>query len=182
MTSLEPCFDRFRASAFRLETLREYAGQADEPRYLAYRDHAPLPDRSVRTSPWLRRMAVTTAAGKSWQRVRVVDHPLTEYERFELVTYVESAAAGEEIRIADRAADPRLASLARDFWLFDAETGSAFAALMEYDGTGCYVDSEITDAAGVIAACKAERDLALRHSLPLNAYRAERREQEIEAA
>lgn len=184
MTDLDRCFDNFTDSAFRLETLSAYAGQADEPRFIAYRDRAPLPDRSVRTSPWLRRMAVTTAAGKSWGRVHVIEYPLTEYERFELlVAYVESAAAGEEIRITDRAASPELAALGRDFWLFDSGTDHTTAAVMRYSPAGEYLDSEVTTDPAVIRACEADRDLALRYSRELNACLAEWRSgREIEAA
>ena len=120
VTGFPDCFDEFRVSAFRLETLRQYAVPAEDERIAAFREHRPLPERSVRTSPWLRRIADTTAAGKRWSRVHVVDEPLSEYVRFEMVTYRESAQAGEEIRIADRRADPALDALQTDFWLFDA--------------------------------------------------------------
>jgi hypothetical protein len=76
----------------------------------------PRPERSVRTSPWLRRIAVTTVAGKRWQRVHIVEHLLSEYLCYEIEGYVESAT-GEEISIADRAAHPDLARLGPDFWL-----------------------------------------------------------------
>ena len=180
MTDLESCFDGFGRSAFRLETLPLYDA-ADDVRFAAYRRHEPLPERSVRTSPWLQRVALTTAAGKSWQRVHVVDHPLSEYERFELVAYVESAAAGEEIRIADRAASESLAGLRRDFWLFDAGTSDATAALMTYDEGGRYLSADITRAPDVILACESWRDLATAHSVALNAYLAARCVAQIEA-
>ena len=138
-----------------------------------------MPERSVRTSPWLRNIAETTAAGKHWSRTRVVGHPLTEYERFELATYRESAEAGETIRIADRRADPSLTGLTRDFWLYDAETRHPFAAVMEYDDAGHYTGAQVTDDLVAVAACMAERDLARQHSVPLAAYLAE---MEIEAA
>jgi hypothetical protein len=182
MTDLETCFDTFTRSAFRLEALPHYAGAADEPRFDAFLRYEPLPDRSVRTSPWLRRLAVTTAAGKAWQRVRVLDQPLSEYERFELIAYVESAAAGEEIRIADRAALPADVRPRRDFWLFDAGTSGAAAALMDYDQDGRYLGSEVTSDLAVIRACMADRDLAIARSVPLNAYLAAQRQLEIEAA
>lgn len=181
MTDLESCFDKFRHTAFRLETLALY-NAADDVRFAAYRRGDPLPERSVRTSPWLRRVALTTAAGKSWQRVHVMDQPLTEYERFELIAYVESAAAGEEIRIAERAAEPVATALVRDFWLFDAGTPDAVAALMTYDVDGRYTGSEITGDAVDLRKCEAERDLALQHSVPLNAYLAARRQREHSAA
>lgn len=182
MTELERRFADFTASAFRLETLPTYAGTADDPRFAAYVSGDPLPDRSVRTSPWLRNLAVTTAAGKSWSRVHVVDYPLSDYQRYELVAYIESAAAGEEIRIAERAASAELAGLRRDFWLFDAGTDHAAAALMDYGPDGQYLGAEVTTDPAVISACEAERDLALRHSRELNAYLAARRERQTEAA
>jgi hypothetical protein len=108
-----------------------------------------------------------------------VDEPLSEYVRFEMVTYRESAQAGENIRITDRRADPALAALQADFWLFDAETDRPFAALMRYDADGHYVDAAVTTDRATVAECKAARDLALNHSVPLTAYLADK---EIEAA
>ena len=179
--TFEECFDKFRHSAFRLETLPHYEA-ADDERFAAYRDRAPLPDRSVRTSPWLRRVALTTAKGKTWQRVHVMNRNLTEYERFELIAYAESAAAGEEIRIAERGTSGDLDELRRDFWLFDAETRRPFAALMTYDPQGRYLGAEVTTDPAAIATCLAGRDLAVRYSAPLNTYLAARRQLEIEAA
>jgi hypothetical protein len=170
---LNACFDMFERSAFRLETLRAYAvGGAEEERLRAFRLGLPRPERSVRTSPWLARIAQTTAAGKSWHRVRVVGHPLTEYERYQMIGYQESAAAGDVIRIADRAAHPELAALARDFWLFDAEGPQPFAALMAYDEAGGYLGSEIAAAPEVIERCKADQRLAGRYAVPLDRYLA----------
>jgi hypothetical protein len=179
VSNLEACFEKFRSTAFRLETLPDYAMPAEDARIAAFRAGVPMPERSVRTSPWLRRMAATTAAGKSWQRVRVLEHPLNEYSRFELATYVESAAAGERIRITDRAAHPDLGALTRDFWLFDADTDHPFTALMFYDDEGGYTGAEITGAREVIRRCQAHQQLALRHSVELSAYLASR---QIEAA
>jgi hypothetical protein len=170
MSEFEACFDRFVVSAFRLETLPDYAAPAEDERIAAFRAGRPLPERSPRTSPWLRRIAETTAAGKHWSRVHVVDYPLSEYTRFEIVTYGESAAAGEDVRLTDRRADPALDALTWDFWLFDAETDHPFAALMRYSHGGEYLGAQVTDDAAVVRTCTAERDLALRHSVPLAEY------------
>ena len=111
---LTACFDLFERSAFRLETLPAYAvGGAEAERLRAFQLGLPRPERSVRTSPWLARIDQTTAAGKSWRRVRVVGWPLTEYERYQMLGYQESATAGDVIRIADRVAHPELRSLTR---------------------------------------------------------------------
>jgi hypothetical protein len=172
VTDFVACFDEFRVSAFRLETLREYAIPEEDERIAAFRERRPLPERSARTSPWLRRVADTTAAGKRWSRVHVVDEPLSEYVRFEMVTYRESAQAGEDIRITDRKADPALDALQTDFWLFDAETDQPFAAIMQYDRAGHYVGARVTSDGATVRTCKAARDLALSCSVPLAAYLA----------
>jgi hypothetical protein len=168
-------FDRFVTDVFRLETLQAYAVSEEDARLLAFRTGTPRPERSVRTEPWLARIAVTTAAGKNWQRVHVVDHPLSEYLRYELVGYVESQAAGEQIRIADRAADESLAELGEDFWLFDADSDDAYAVLMRYDDVGQFVGFEYADDHSTLERCRAERQLALRYSVSLNAYLADRK-------
>ncbi|MGH3180513.1 MAG: DUF6879 family protein [Streptosporangiaceae bacterium] len=170
---LAQCFDLFEVSAFRLETLRAYAvGGAEEERLRAFRLGLPRPERSARTSPWLARIAQTTAAGKSWRRIRVLGWPLTEYERYQMTGYQESAAAGDVIRVADRSAHPQLAALNRDFWLFDAEGPQPFAALMTYDEAGNYLGSEITTAPGAIEGCKASQSVAGRYAVALKRYLA----------
>jgi len=173
---LSACFDLFERSAFRLEVLPAYAvGGAEEERLRAFRLGLPRPERSVRTSPWLARIARTAAEGKSWRRVRVLSQPLTEYQRYQLVGYQESAAAGDVIRVADRSAHPELAALDRDFWLFDADGPRPFAALMSYDEVDSYLGSEITTAAAAIEHCKAGQRLAERFAVPLDNYLAHMR-------
>ncbi|WP_328996332.1 hypothetical protein OG394_16940 [Kribbella sp. NBC_01245] len=165
-------FDRFATDVFRLETLQTYAVSEEDSRIHAFRNGTPRPVRSVLNTPWLARIAVTTVAGKSWQRVHVVDHPLSEYLRYELVGYVESQAAGEQISIAERAADPSLAELSKDFWLFDADSTDAYVVLMDYDGDGQFIGFEHSTDPAILQRCRTERDLALKHSVGLNTYLA----------
>jgi Family of unknown function (DUF6879) len=169
----DACFDRFQVDAFRLETFQRYTIPEEEERIRAWKQGLPRPDRSVRTSPWLQRIAVTTAAGKRWLRIHLVDHPLTDYLQYQILGYVESAAAGEEIRIADRTSHPELQSLVRDFWLFDAETESPYAVAMHYDSEGHWLGAEYVDDPQTLRVCRVQRDLALQHSIPLNHYLAE---------
>ena len=159
-------------SAFRLETLRAYAAPGEQDRVRAFRLGLPLPERPAPARRWLRRIAATTAAGKSWHRVRVLDRPLSEEECYRLLGYRESAEAGEVIRIADRSACPALAPLARDFWLFDADAARPFAALMNYDHAGEYLGAAVTSEPAVIMACVTARNLAQQYSVPLAAYLA----------
>ncbi|HEY2129598.1 MAG TPA: hypothetical protein VGH77_20675 [Streptosporangiaceae bacterium] len=173
-SDLGRCFEVFTVSAFRLETLRAYAAPGEEEdRLRAFRRGLPRPERPARTSRWLRRIAATTAAGKSWHRVRVLDRPLSEHECYRLLGYRESAEAGEVIRIADRSSCPALAPLARDFWLFDADAARPFAALLNYDHAGGYLGAAVTTEPAVIMACVTARNLAQQHSVPLGAYLAQ---------
>ena len=166
------CFEVFTVSAFRLETLRAYAAPGEQDRVRAFRVGLPLPERPTRASRWLARIAATTAAGKSWRRVRVLDRPLSEEECYRLLGYRESAEAGEVIRIAERSACPALAPLARDFWLFDADAAKPFAALLNYGHAGEYLGAAVTTEPAVIMACVTARNLAQQYSVPLAAYLA----------
>jgi len=105
--------------------------------------------------------------------VRVFGRPPSEYECYQLIGYRESAKAGEVTRIADRSAHPELATLTRDFWLFDVGTAKPFAALMSYDPAGQYLGAEITADPAVIVACITARNLAQRYSVPLGVYLAQ---------
>lgn len=166
-------FDHFTSSAFRLEARQRYAIDESDEDYLAWQAGRPRPERSVRTSPWLARVAASTVTqGKEWARVHVVDYPLSEYMRYELVAYRENAAAGEGIRIADRAAHPDLASLDVDFWLFDADTDHAHAVIIDYDPEGNVTAFQPTEDAQTLEQFRAWRDLSLRHSADLNTYLA----------
>lgn len=156
-------FDQFRVSAFRLETLQRYSVSAEDARMRAFREGTPRPERSVRTSPWLRRIALTTAAGKSWSRVHVIQEPLSEYLRYELIGYVEAMAVGEEIRLAS----PPEGRALVDFWLFDAGTPGAFAVLMCYDDNGVILGYERVDTPSELLALEDVRDLVWSRSWSL---------------
>lgn len=106
-------FDTFTHTAYRLECLPTYAVPAEDATVQAFREGTARPERSVRTSPWMRRIAVSTAAGKSWSRTRVIDTPLTEYQQISLPAYVESQAVGEQIAVAER---DDVGDLGPDFW------------------------------------------------------------------
>jgi hypothetical protein len=169
----DACFDRFGTTAFRLETLPAYAvGGAEAERLEAFREGRPRPERSVRTSPWLRRIATSTADGKYWQRVRVLDEPLTEYQRYQLASLVESAACGEDIRVAVAGVHVHPGDVGGDFWLLDAETPAAAAILLTYDGAGRFAAAELHRDTETVLACMADADFALRCSVPLNEYLA----------
>jgi hypothetical protein len=155
-------------SVFRWEGRELYAIPRDEPSLVAFRNGTPRPERSVRTSPWLARIATSTAAGKEWSRVR---RPFdNEYFRWELLAYIESQAAGEEIRIvrADAAAY-RLP----DFWWFTGtELADQYAIAMHYADDGSPVEFEHIDHPGTLATYERIAGELLALSRPLNEYLA----------
>lgn len=167
---LDAAFDRFRLSAFRLETLQRYDVAEEAERIDAWQRGEPRPERSVRTSPWLRRIALTTAGGVSWRRVHIIDAPLSEYVAFQLSGYVESQAVGEEIRLVERADRPEFAGARGDFWLFDAETPDAYAIDMTYDELGRFGGGQLVTNAGRLVEMRATAALAWAAGTPLNEF------------
>lgn len=162
-------FDSFTRSAYRLETLPVYAIPAEDPAYLAWLTGAARPERSVRTSPWMRRIAVTTATGKRWARTRVLDAPLTDYQRFQIPAYVESQAVGEQIRVVRRDV---VGHDAQDFWLFDDETDSPWAVLMEYGEDGAFTGYQVVRGALDVQRLRRTRRLFDSLSIPLAEFLA----------
>lgn len=158
-----------RSSAFRLETLQYYAG--DDEELDEYRRGLPLREWSVRTSPYLRRLAAATLAGQQWSRVHVVTQPLSDYVRFELASYIGSAAVGEQIAIADVSASAELSSLiGHDFWLVDDDRDDTAALMMSYGSGGDFQGASETSDPATLEMCRAARRLAWRHAVGLNAF------------
>lgn len=167
-------FDNFRKTAFRLETLPSYdVGDvgAEATRIRAIKEHLPVPERSVRSDPWLARIARTTldsAAPKQWQRVRVVDEPLTEYQRIELVALVEAQAAGDENFLVSRA----VVGDVPDMWLFDAGRRQAHAIVMDYDDDGHWLGCQLVTDRPALDRLEQAWERALTAAEPLNFFLA----------
>jgi hypothetical protein len=161
----------FRSSAFRLEALQHYATAYDE-RFEAFQAGRPLPPPSPAKQASMRLVAEATAAGKRFYRVHVVELPLTPYLRYELAAYSENLAAGEEIYIAERAANPGLAELTQDFYLFDDQ----IVVWFRYDDHGHLLGRERGDNPADLARCREQRDRALAHAVPLDQFLATNRQ------
>jgi hypothetical protein len=148
---LDALFDRC-LTAFRLEQREFYNVGGDEAvRIAAFRSGMPRPERSVRTNPWLARIARTTAAGTRWRRLRVLDEPLTEYQRYQVVggTYLESQTAGDQTLIVSRRlATPWLrfaggTRLVGDFWLLDHGLPTEHLVALDYTNDGQFVGNRV---------------------------------------
>jgi len=166
-------FDSFEHTAHRLQTRDSYLADDEVEDFRRFLEGLPLPEWSVRTSPWLRRVAETTAAGRRWQRVQLVDEPLTDYLRFELTSFAcGNVEAGEDIRVARRDTHPALARLHQDFWVFDVGLPTAFVVFTHYDAEGRLTRFERSHDHAVVTRCAQEYDLALANSALLREYLA----------
>ncbi len=164
-------FDRFRSSAFRMETLQAYRVAEDLAAIEAWRADRARPEYSVRTSPWAARLATSSIAGRLWRRVRVVELPLTEYVRWEIAAYIESSVLGEQIRILVRTST--FTDLTEDFWLFDADQpGQAAAVAMHFDADGRPGEHQLVTDPDLIAAYAQAAARAWDAATPLNEFLA----------
>ncbi len=116
-------FRDFERDARRLETRNRYvvaAEQAALERFLAGQETDPVYE--LERAFWDREIVPeAVAAGKRFERVRIVPEPLTDYLRFTLRGAGYLTRAGEEIRYLDRERANALDLPAHDFWLFDSK-------------------------------------------------------------
>jgi len=155
-------FESFALSAFRLETLPAYNVPQDAESLAAFRAGHERP-QARDNRPWLTTTRNAIARGARMQRVRVVQTPLTEYQRFQFSWgYVENSQAGEEIAILDYV--PAGIDTLEDFWLFDDAT----VVVLKYAADGSFIrPAEVSDVAPYLKA----RDAALAAAVPFDKYR-----------
>lgn len=160
-------FEGFEHTAWRLETRRSYASDRNGPkwqRFLRGEDISNDPDNAWRTN-----VRAQTATGKRFERVRLVDHPHTEGQRFLLASGLGNVAAGEDIRNLYRAEARRLDLPERDFWLFDSRVVVEF----EFDDDDVTLGVRVyEDAETVVRACQV-RDAAWHHAVPTTEFQAQ---------
>ncbi|MEV5879734.1 DUF6879 family protein [Streptomyces sp. NPDC052101] len=162
-SSISHLFREFRHTAWRLETRSGYASDRRSPKWARWQAGE---DIASEASAWLENVAEQTATGKRFERVRLVDVPPTEGQRFLLASAPGNVTVGEDIRNLTRARAKQLRLPDYDFWLFDSEIVARFA-FDENDTTlGVYVTE---DPAEVLAACQA-RDAAWHHAVPTQEF------------
>ncbi|MFI6468910.1 DUF6879 family protein [Streptomyces sp. NPDC050516] len=153
-------FSEFKHTAFRLETRRGYASDRQGQRFQAFM-RGVLP-QSEPNHPWKVNVREQTARGARFSRVRIIDEPPTDGQRFLLAAADGNVAAGEDIRVLKRSEAKRLRLPEFDLWLFD----SRILVRFHIDDTDTTLGVEvIEDPAQVLAACQA-RDAAWRCAIP----------------
>ncbi|MGA5472514.1 DUF6879 family protein [Streptomyces arboris] len=117
--------DGFEHTAWRLETRREYAADQGTEEYREFLQG--IAPRNDEDSPWYANTRAQTAQGKRIERVRLVDEPATDNQRYLLATTPGNLTAGEDIRYLHRSAAAALKFADDgDFWLFDSRVLARF--------------------------------------------------------
>ncbi|MER6199824.1 DUF6879 family protein [Streptomyces sp. NPDC001586] len=147
-------FAEFQHTAFRLETRRGYASDQAGARFQAF-TRGVLPEPQA-DHPWNANVREKAEQGAQFSRVRIIDEPPTDGQRFLMATAAGNVAAGEDIRVLPRAEAVRLELPAYDLWLFDSQTLVRLHIDEDDVTTGVEV---VDDPAEVLAACRA-RDRA----------------------
>ncbi|KNB51512.1 DUF6879 family protein [Streptomyces caatingaensis] len=160
-------FDQgFRHSAWRFETRRGYASDAEGEefrRFLRGEDPAEDPHR-----PWCRAVRELTGQGKRIRRVRLFDEPPTVGQRYLLAIAWTNVEAGEDIRGLPRHRAEELGLPMVDFWLFD----SRFALRLHFDAQDQYLGAELVeDEATILTYCRVH-DTAWQNALEYKEFKA----------
>ncbi|MFE1558184.1 DUF6879 family protein [Streptomyces sp. NPDC058734] len=142
-------FEDFRHTAWRLETQREYAVDRAGERWKRWQAGERFGyDPAV---PWHTLVRRATEAGKRFERVRLVDTPATEGQRYLLASALGNIEAGEDIRNLTRADAARHGLPDFDFWLFDSRTVMRFEFGPEGHTLGVHITENPEE---VLAACQ----------------------------
>lgn len=157
-------FTKLKHSAWRLETRRRYAEDEETGTYRQFaageRVTWDLND------PWCTNRREQSALGKRFERVRILDEPPTEGQRYLLDNARRNTAVGEDIRVLTRSNADELQLPREDFWLFD----SRVVALLHFDDADAMTGVQlITDPVQVLRYAQA-REAAWHHAVPYDQF------------
>lgn len=126
---------------FRIETLTRYTSASDGDEFDRYLRGEAGPNRDSKRT-WLERIATDAQAGRQRRRVRVLDMPPTDYQRYSCEWgYTDNSAAGEQVRVLYRAATPDGILAVGDFYLVDGIQ----PVQMSYDQAGQFVGASLVE-------------------------------------
>lgn len=160
---ISPQFTDFEHTAWRLESRRQYATDLDSQRFAQFRETGVLPERPGH--PWVENVHRQLALGKTFGRVRIVDEPLTDNQRFLLASSLESP---EDIRVLPRSKAKELDLPDEDVWVFDSRIIARLVFDEEDRTLGVVVTEE---AAEVLRVCQI-RDAARHFAVPARQFAA----------
>ncbi|MFE9684200.1 DUF6879 family protein [Streptomyces sp. NPDC006285] len=158
-------FTTLKHSAWRLESRRRYAWDERQDTYQQFLSEGlvgwDLED------PWCQGRREQAQLGKRFERVRILDEPPTEGQRYLLDNAGRNSQVGEDIRVLGRSEADELQLPHADFWIFDARV----VALLHFDEADEMTGVElITEPVQVLRYLQA-REAAWHHATPYGLYR-----------
>ncbi len=157
----------FMVSARRFEIRDRY--NSDVGREAFRRFLAGEPDDYAWHRSWLDKLRHDHAAGKQWQRVRIVATPLSDYTRYGLVVGRLNVAAGEDIRYLARDGAADLGLEPYDAWLLDEDQ---LVHLHFNDADDTFRGAHFVTHREVVDRHRRWWSLAWRHARPLDEFAA----------
>ncbi|WP_017574743.1 DUF6879 family protein [Nocardiopsis kunsanensis] len=165
-------FSDFQRSAWKLEVRDRYNVSEEAEtinRFLRTGDLGRGQDHAL-TAPWHRNVTATVEEGKSWQRVRVVSEPLSDYITWEHAVTRFNIEAGEDIRWLPRHhwSVDELPDL--DFWLFD----DTWVCVLHFDDDDVPHQLERIDDPSEVVRYRRWSEIAWQHAIVHNEFAPER--------
>ncbi|WP_405956128.1 DUF6879 family protein [Streptomyces phaeochromogenes] len=153
-------FAKLKHSAWRLETRGRYASDEETDTYRQFAAGEPV--TWDLDDPWCQGRREQSALGKRFERVRILDEPPTEGQRYLLDNARRNTAVGEDIRVLTRSKADELQLPREDFWIFD----SRVVALLHHNDADEMTGVElITNPVDVLRYAQA-REAAWHHAVP----------------
>lgn len=153
-------FKTYKRSAFRLELQPAYDVGFERDLFDKFLAGCPEPPTQEGFRAWYAMVAEQVADGIALTRVRLVDDPPTDYQRWTRYMDRWNIEAGEVIHYLSRAAAPTglvEAFDGRDFWLFDDQR----LVLMTFDAAHRCVLRELSTDDADLQQARSWRDLAI---------------------
>lgn len=143
--TLDEAFSSFKKSAKRLELLQEYhiedGGEWEFFQKFQNGENCPLFEELVE---WNKMLSTWKSEGKTIERVRLIESPITDYLKYEIYTaYLPSEFAGQKVNFVSREEFDKLNknNLNKDFWIFDDK----YVFEMIYDEKGAFLDAKLVE-------------------------------------
>jgi len=157
-------FRYFTNTAFRLEVQPVYTVTDEEESFREFLVGEPRPVTEFPFyAAWLDKIRAATVQGKRVERVRVLEEPPTDYQRWEMWSGQYNIAAGETIRYLARSRALAVGlPVTDDWWLFDSQR----LAVMRFSETGEPLGGEIITDPEIVAQHSGWWELAVQHSVP----------------
>ncbi|MCX4612104.1 DUF6879 family protein [Streptomyces mirabilis] len=153
-------FENFQHSAWHLEMRKRYAVDEATDTYTQFaRGETPTWDME---GPWARTIRPKTQDGADVGRVRIVDNPPSEGQRYLLAHAEYNDALGEEVRNMWREDAKRVNLPDEDFWIFD----SHIVALCIFDDDDNLTGAELISEPARVNQYNRLRDVARHYAVP----------------